>query len=115
MAYPTNLSDIIRSSRPNAMPLADYEVRESGDGPVIAFWDAVAMGAAQPSEAQVLALKATYDADAPKRVGLSKLQEFAMEFLIAFIVNQRFGDNTRLLAVNAKIDAWKAAHPGVIP
>lgn len=112
---PANLGELVAAYRPNGVPLRDYVVRDDGAGPFIAYWDAVALGVAMPTEAQVLTFKATYDAGQPKRDGAATLLAISQEWCIAQMVNAQFGDNTRLLAVNAKITAWKNAHPGVVP
>lgn len=63
MVMPANLGELIAAYRPNAVPPRDYRVQDDGAGPYIAHWDAVAMGTAMPTEAQVLAFKAQAEAD----------------------------------------------------
>jgi hypothetical protein len=91
----------------------DFRCQDDGAGPYIAYWNP-ANGPA-PTPAQQAAYLSTFAATSDKRDGQEKLKQIAQEYLIAFIVNREFADNTRLQAVVAKINAWKAAHPGVIP
>lgn len=58
-----NLGELIGARFQNARPGVDYRIQDDGQGPYIAHWDAVAMGVAKPTEAQVLAFKAQAEAD----------------------------------------------------
>ncbi len=120
MVMRPDLGPLIALLKPNARPNLDYKVvdRLDGLGPQIAVWDAVALGPI-PTPAQLDAAQTTFDSRADKRDGEAQLQKIAMEFLVAFLINRKFaglpGAGERLAAVDAKIDAWKAAHPGVVP
>lgn len=96
-------------------PASDFEVRDDGNGPFLAAWLSTAV--ARPTQVQIDGYVAAYadQTATAKRDGSHKLQEIALEYLVAFIVSREFADTTRLNRVKAKIDAWKAAHPGVIP
>jgi hypothetical protein len=91
----------------------DFSVQDHGKGPFLAVWPE-RLGA-RPSDAQIASWLAAYKAGEPAREGQTLLGEILSDYLSANIVQQEFGDNTRLLAVKAKIAAWKPTHPGVTP
>lgn len=92
----------------------DFHVQDHGAGPFLAIWDTAKLGP-RPTQSQIDAWLVTWNATATKRDGQATIKRIADEYIQAFIINQEFGDNTRLLAVKAKIAAWKTAHPGVVP
>jgi hypothetical protein len=94
-------------------PSKDFEVRNEGAGPFLYAWRSQSVP--RPTAAQIAEYIAAYADILPKRQAEVALREFAIEYLIAFIVNREFGDNTRMARVQAKINAWKAAHPGIVP
>ena len=108
------LGPVLQEAFPSIDLRSDIVIIQDAGEQRVTSWNDTKLGAA-PTQVTIDQALVTYVSKSNKRDGLTQLQAIAMEFLIAFIVNQRFADNTRLVAVNAKIDAWKSAHPGAIP
>lgn len=93
----------------------DFTVRDNldGRGPFLDVWRSLVVS--RPTDVQIATWLSAYNAQLNKRLAVGAMRDVADEYLLAFIINQEFNDNTRLIAVRVKIAAWKAAHPGVVP
>lgn len=77
------LAEIIRWKYPAAHPMYNVIVQDDGKGAYIAYWDAEAIGAPQPTVEEVLAHEAQWRLDTAKRAKIAAIDARSEHLLTA--------------------------------